>query len=216
MSTQADFWPLYSEDPLADENTQDLSPESFSKEVEEYELDWHQYQDNFSNFPDNFPVTTTTPPSLTYSTESNYEFAPSQYSYGLGPSEYSIPSELATRSPVEHGVYAIPGTLSSDVVYNDPLSFGPLPHPPGPPLHPAEAYINYGTSDPSPSFFSISPEELSLAIQEPTTIVAPALQSIEVMPDSQTQVTPEKPFRCPQCSYGTSDSYRNLQLTYTS
>lgn len=222
MSTEADFWPLFIEDPDAN-ILQDLSFESFAKDIGEIDFDWHfqQFQDNFSNFRDTFPfITTGTPPSLAYSTESDSEFAPSQYSYGSTPSDYSIPSEIATRSPAEHGVYGIAGALCSDVVYNDPLSFGPLPH--SPPLHPAEAYTDYGTSDPSGSFFGISPEEQSLAMQQPTThtIVAPALQpeSVRVTPDSQTQVTPAKPFRCPhwQCSYGTSVSYRNLQLTYTS
>jgi hypothetical protein len=217
MATEADFWPFFSEDPLADASIQDLSPESFAKYVGDIEFDrpFQQFQDNFSYFPDTLPVITTASSSLTYySTES--EFAPSQYSYGVAPSEDLIPSEIATRSPAEHGAYAIPGAVCSDVVYNDPLSFGPLPHPP--PLHPTEAYTDYGTSDPSPSFFDISPEEPPLTIQQPTTIVAPAPPSVRVMPDSQTQVTPAKPFRCPhwQCSYGTSDSYRDLQWAYTS
>jgi hypothetical protein len=210
MSTGADFWPLVSED--SDANKQDLSFESFERYIGEIELDWsfQQFQDNLSNFRDTLPVITT-PSSLTYSTETDSEFAPSQGSYGFAPSHYSIPSEIATRGSAEHGVY---GAFCSDVAYDGSLSFGPLP--PSPPLDPAEAYIDYGTSDPSRSFFNVSPEEPSLAMQQSTTIVAPAPQSVRVMPDSQTQVKPAKPFRCPhwQCSFGTSDSYWNLQLAH--
>ena len=212
ISTEVDFfWPLTGEDQPADANKQDLSFESFEKDIGEIELDWsfQQFHDNFSNFRDTLPVITT-PSSLTYSTESESEPALSQYSYGFvsSSSEYSIPSEIAIRGQAEHGIHAIHDAICSDVVSNDPSSFGPLP--PFPPSHPIEAHSDYGISDPYRPFFDISPEELPLALQQSTTNATAALHSTTSVQDGQTRVPPVKPYRCTLCSYGKADPNQNL------
>jgi hypothetical protein len=206
MSTEPDFsWSVTNEDP--DANKKDVSPESFERHVGEIELDWplHQFRDHFAYLRDTLPVTTTQS-SLTHSTVSESELAPSQYSYALAPSEYSIPSEIATRGPEEHGVYVARDYMSSAIVPNDPSSFGSLP--PSPPFHLVRAHSDYGTSDPYQPFFDIPPEEPPLAMQQSSTIIGPALHSVQGMSDGQTQVTPAREYQCHLCSHGKPDSYR--------
>jgi hypothetical protein len=208
MSTEPDFsWSLNNGDPDAN----DVSPESFERHIEdsETELDWplHPFQDHFAYLRETLPVSIT-PSSLTYSTMSESELAASQrsqHSNAFAPSEYSIPSEIATRGPEEHGVYIARDYMSSAIVPNDPSSFGPLP--PSPPSHLVRAHSDYRTSDPYQSFFDISPEVPSLAMQQSSTIIGTTLHSVQGMSDGQTQVTPAREYQCHICSHGKPDSY---------
>jgi len=187
MSTEGDLsgWPLFAEG--TDPNQQDLSFESFEKDIGDIEFDL-----SFFHFSDTFPILPGTPPvvtspsSLTYSTESD---SPSQYSYGYAPSDYSTPSDVVTPGPVEEGVYTTHSSIYSDIFTHDLSSFGSLP--PSPTLHPIKAQSDYGTSLPYQAFFGI--EEPSVDLQHP----------MQVMPGTQTK----KPFKCPYCPFASKRKY---------
>jgi len=196
MLTEADLWPLFTEG--TDSNKQDLSFESFEKDIGEIEFDL-----SFFQFPDNFPIlpgtphVITTPSSLTYSTESD---SPSQSSYGYTPSDYSTPSDVVTPGPVEQDVYATNNSVYSDVFSHDPSYFGSLP--PSPPLYPLRAHSDYETSHPYQYIFKISPEELPVALQQPATITSPEFLPTQALPDTRTDTTSARPFKCPVCPFG--------------
>ena len=208
MLTEADLWPLFTEG--TDSNKQDLSFESFEKDIGEIEFDL-----SFFQFPDNFPIlpgtphVITTPSSLTYSTESD---SPSQSSYGYTPSDYSTPSDVVTPGPVDQGVYATHESVYSDIFSHDPSSFGSLP--PSPPLHPVKAHSDYGTSLTYDSFFEISPEDLSVTLQQSPTPTLPELLSMKVLADTRTVATSARPFKCPLCPFGKANSFENLQSAH--
>jgi len=195
MLTEVDLWPLFTEG--TDSNTQDLSFESFEKDIGEIEFD-----PSFFQFPDNFPILLGTPPvittpsSLTYSTESD---SPSQYSYGYTPSDYSTPSDVVTPGPVDQGVYATHESVYSDIFSHDLSSFGSLP--PSPPLHPVKAHSDYGTLLPHHTF-GISPEALSVTLQQSAALTPPELLPTRALPDTQTDTTSARPFKCPLCPFG--------------
>ena len=189
------FWSLISDG--TDTDQQDLSFESFERDIGEIEFDWPfpQLQDNFPIYPDTLPVITT-PSSFTYSTESD-----SQYSYGFAPSDYSIPSDVVTRGPAEHGVYTAHNSIRSDMF--DLSSFGSLP--PSPALHTVVAHSDYGTSDSYQFLNGSSPEDLSFTLQQSATFGAPGRLPVQVTPDIQTLV---RPFQCPYCPFGKTLSMR--------
>jgi hypothetical protein len=215
MSTEvACFWSPTSE--VADLEKEDISLESFDKDIEELFSDWHfpEVQGTFPNYPGTFPVIST-PPSLAYSTESDSEWTPSQYSFA--PSDYSTPSDIVAGGPAEHRFYSPHDSVYSDVIPNDPLSFGPLP--PSPPLNPVRAHSEYGTSNPYQPLFEIPPEDRSFALPLSATVVPSTLdcvQDLQVMPDTQAYATPDRPFQCPLCPFGKAKSYQNLQLAHSS
>jgi hypothetical protein len=189
ISPESDiFWSLISEGTDADQ--QDLSFESFEKDIGEIEFDWPfpQLQDNFSTYPDTLPCVTT-PSSFTYSTESD-----SQYSYGFAPSDYSVPSDVVTRG-------------TADDLYTahdfDPSSFGSLPASPA--LHPVEARSDYGPSDSYQFFDGSSPEDL-FTLQQFATFGAPGRLPVQVTPEQPDIQTLAKPFQCPYCPLGKTHS----------
>ena len=195
MLTETDLWPLFTEG--TDSGKQDLSFESFEKDIGEIEFDL-----SFFQFPDNFPILPYTPPvittpsSLTYSTDSD---SPSQYSYSFAPSDYSSPSDILTPGPVDqcHDVYTTHDSVYPDVFSHDPSSFGSLP--PSPPLRPVKAHSDHGTSLPH-QFFEISPEELCLALRQSATLTSP--KALPALPDTRTDTTSARPFKCPLCPFG--------------
>jgi hypothetical protein len=197
MSTEAGLsgWPLFTEG--TDANQQDLSFESFEKDID---LSFFQFPDSFPIFPGTTPVITS-PSSSTCSTESD---TPSQYSYGFVPSDYSTPSDVVTPGPVEQGVYTTHNSVYSDIFTHDPSSFGSLP--PSPTLHPIKTQSDYGTSLPYQAFFGISPEEPSVDLQQPATF--PALLPMEMTPDTRIDTTSAKLFKCPLCPFGKANSLK--------
>jgi hypothetical protein len=202
MSTNEDtFWAPLSDAP--DVGKEDLSFESFDKDIEDMLRDWPyqgpylQFQDTFSNFPGTVPVVTT-PSSFTYSTVSDSEPAPSQYSFEFATSDCSTPSDTFAGSPAEQGIYSPHESVYADVISNDSSPLVSLPT--SPPLGP---FNSYGTSN--PPFFENSPEALAIAFQQSVNILPPA-HSVPVPPDTQAYATPDKPFRCPQCPFGKAGS----------
>jgi hypothetical protein len=193
MSTEADLLRFFTEGTEA--SKEDLSFDAFEKDFGDIECDpsFFQLPADFTLFPG----TITTPSSLTYSTESD---SPSQYSFGIAPSDYSIPSDADTPGSVEQDVYAAHDSVYSDVFSHDP-SFGSLP--PSPPLHPVRAHSDYGTSLPH-QFFEFSPEELSVALQQSATPISP--EPLQVLPDTRTDTTFTRPFKCPLCPFGKANS----------
>jgi len=199
MSTEADLLRLFTEGTEA--SKQDLSFDAFEKDIGNIDRPFFQFPDDFSIFPGTSPVIAA-PSSLTYSTESD---SPSQYSYGFAPSDYSSPSDVITPGPVKQEVHAIHDSVYSDGFSHDPSSFGSLL--PSPSLYPVGAHSDYGTSLPH-QFFEISLEELSVALQQSTTISSPELLPAQVSPDTQTDITSTRPFKCPLCPFGKANSLR--------
>ena len=100
-----------------------LSPESFDKDIEGLNLNWSldQYDDFLSSVRDAVP-TVFTPSTLTYSTDSGYEF--SQYAEKIAPSVYSNSSEIATRgSETDEGLYNVDTSIFSSAFFNGMPSF---------------------------------------------------------------------------------------------
>jgi hypothetical protein len=100
--------------------------------------------------------TISTPSALTYSTDE----ISSYYSSDFTQSDYSIPSEI--DSTLNNGLYEAHVSIHPAVFSNDLPSI--QPH------HPAEAQFDFRTSDLSPNI-CISPEDLSIAMQPPTSVV---------------------------------------------
>jgi len=214
--TEVDFWPPISE--VADMEKEDISLESFDKDIEAIEdlfraSDWPfpPVQDTFSYYRDTFPDLST-PSSLTYSTESDSEPTPSQYSCGdFAPSDYSTPSDIVTGEwSAEQQLYS---PIHSDVISNGSLSFGSLP--PSPPLNPVDAHSDYGTSNPYQSLFAEA-EDLSFALQQLAIVIPPTPHCVQVMPDTQAYANPDRPFKCSLCPFSKPNSYQNLQLAHSS
>jgi len=196
FSTEADLLRLFTEDTEA--SKQDISFDAFEKDIGDIDFDrsYFQFPDNFSFCPGTSPVIAA-PSSLTYSTESD---SPSQYSYGFAPSDYSTPSDVVTPGQVEQDVYATNNSVYSDVFSRDPSCFGLLP--PSPPLYPLRAHSDYETSHPYQYIFEISPEELSVALQQPAAITSPELLPTQALPDTRADTTSARPFKCPVCPFG--------------
>jgi hypothetical protein len=216
-TTEVGYWPPISE--VADMEKEDLSLESFDKDIEAMEdlfraSDWlgPPVTDTFSydTYPDHWH---STPSALTYSTESDSEPTPSQYS-GFEPSDYSTPSDIVTGGwSAEQQFYSPHDSVYSDVISNGSMSFGSLP--PSPPLNPVDARADYGTSNPYQSLFAEA-EDLPFALQQLAIVIPPTPHCVQVMPDTQAYATPDRPFKCPLCPFSKANSYQNLQLAHSS
>jgi hypothetical protein len=166
------------------------SPDSFDNEVDnevgELNINWF-FNDNFS-FQDTVSVVST-PPALTYSTDSSYAF--SQYSYDNTPSasDYSNPSEIEACGSVKDGLYTMHGSIYS-AVFSDGPTF--------PPVSPVTTQSDYGTSNLGPNFIRMSLDESSA---EQSACVAPT--PLHATPNSKAQTGPlvTKPFKCPLCPF---------------
>ena len=195
---------------------QDLSLESFDKDIEAMEdlfrtSHWFSppVQDTFSYYHDTSLPDLSTPSTLTYSTESDYELSPSQYDFA--PSDYSTPPDVVTGGWSPEQFYSAPDSIYSDGISNGPSSFE---LPPSPTLNPVDAHSDYGTSNPYQSLFEIT--DPSFTLQQPATVVSPTHDCVQVMPDTQAYATPDRPFKCPLCPFGKPNSYQNLQLAHSS
>jgi hypothetical protein len=186
------------------------SPEKFDTEFEELEFEGPvqlpiQLEDPFSTFRGNTPVFTS-PSVFTHSTESGYDFGASEYSYGYPQSNYSMPLDIAfhnVRVSSEYGgvdpMYVSP--------FNDLPSFGPLPPTPSPspPLRVAKAQSDYGPSKSRQSHFGISPDNLSIHRQQPSTPTVPPVLPVQAS-DEQVHSGAGKLHQCPNCSRGKAHS----------
>jgi hypothetical protein len=206
------FWPF---NEGADMDRQVLSEpfdlESFDKDVEELfrECPNLQAQNTSSNIPPNIYPVITTLSSFTYSTESDSEPTRSQYSYDFAPSEYSAHSDIVSGGPADQdSTYNSTSynSIYSEFISDDPMSFGTLP--PSPPLRPSEAHSGHGTSNLDQSFLSLSLSELSLSSQHSASIALPAPHPVQVMPDLRAYAVADRPFKCPECPFGKTDSIR--------
>ncbi|KAF8490812.1 hypothetical protein F5888DRAFT_1909823 [Russula emetica] len=199
------------------QHTDAPSPESFDQEVAELDLDLLFEQFDFlPTFYDTIPVISD-PSALTYSTESVQEVTSSHYSSDFTQSDYPVPSEIENHYSSNNGLSGTHDFIDSDVFSNGPPSTQPL--------HPAEAQFDSGTSDLSPNFVGISPEDssisapvpfsvplLSTAMQPPTSVV-PAPLPVHVTPDSEAHTmapAPDRQFKCPLCPR-TSKRRHNLK-----
>jgi hypothetical protein len=175
------------------QHTDAPSPESFDREVAELDLNFPF--EPFGPFDDFLPTFTpiiSTPSALTYSTDSVHEVTSSHYSSDFSQSDYSIPSEIGSYYSLNNGLYRTHDSIHSAFSSNGP--------PDVPPLHPAEVQFDFGTSDLSPNV-GISPEDLSTAMQPPTSVV-PTLP-VHVTPASEAQMAPasDRPYKCPLCPH---------------
>lgn len=175
-------------------------PELFDQEVARLDLDlpFEQFEDFFTTFNDTIPVIYT-PSTLTYSTDSVREVTSSQYSSDFTQSDYPIASEIESYFSMNSRLYETPDSIHSADFSNGPPSIHPLR-----PAEP-EAQFDFETSDLSPNFVGISPEDLSTAVQPPPTSVVPAPLPVHVTPDSEAPFAPasdsDRPYKCPLCSH---------------
>jgi hypothetical protein len=177
-------------------------PELFEDEFRELEYGPIQlpkyFEDAFFLLHD--PTQVLTPPSaFTYSTESGYDIATSEYSYLGPPSNYSMPSDMAYQGPslaaAEYG--------GVDTIDDPSHTFVPLtPFPTSPPLRMAEAHSDYGPLESGNTFFTISPDNLGPPHQQIATPSAPVV--LPVQPELDTQRS-GKTFRCFTCGHGRTD-----------
>ncbi|KAF8506974.1 hypothetical protein F5888DRAFT_1798189 [Russula emetica] len=179
-------------------------PESFDTEFEGLEFEGVQLpEDPFSQFRGNTPVFIS-PSVFTHSTESGYELAASEYSYGYPHSNYSMPLDIAfqnVRVSSEYGGVDALQNPTYPAAFNDLSSFGALPPTPSPspPLRMGKAQSDYGPSKSRQSHFGISPDNLSLHRQQPTTPTVPPILPVQV-PDKQSHSGHGKAHQCPNCS----------------
>ena len=163
------------------QHTEAPPPELFDQEVGELDLNFpfEQFDDFLPTFYDSIPVTST-PPALTYSTDS-------QYSSDFTQSDYSIPSESYYSS--DNGLYGTDDSIHPAVFSNGPPSI---------PLHPADAQFDFVTSDLNSNVIGISPRDLSIAMKSPPTPLP-----VHVTPASEVQMAPasDRPFKCPHCPH---------------
>ncbi|KAN0125042.1 hypothetical protein V8E52_001594 [Russula decolorans] len=179
-------------------------PESFDTEFEGLEFEGVQLpEDPFSQFRGNTPVFISSS-VFTHSTESGYDLAPSEYS-GYPHSNYSMPLNIAfqnVRVSSEYG--GVVDTLqdpSYPPAFNDLSSFGPLPPTPSPspPLRMGKAQSDYGPSKSRQSHFGVSPDNLSLHRQQPTTPTVPPVLPVQVS-DKQNHLGHGRAHQCPNCN----------------
>jgi hypothetical protein len=190
-------------------------PESFDNEFAELEFEGPvqlpiQLEDPFSTFRGNTPVFPS-PSVFSHSTESGYDLAASEYSYGYAPSNYSMPLDIAfhnVRVSSEYGGVDPLHDPFPPASYDLP-SFGPLPPTPSPspPLRMAKAQSDYGPSKPRQSHFGISPDNLSLPRQQPPTPTIPAVLPVQAS-DKQSHMGPNKAHQCPNCGRGKQHSLK--------
>ena len=165
------------------QHTEAPPPELFDQEVAELDLNFpfEQFDDFLPTFYDSIPVTST-PPALTYSTDS-------LYSSDFTQSDYSIPSEIESYYLSDNGLYGTDDSIQPAVSSNGPPSL---------PIHPAEAQFDVVASDFNPNFIGFSAEDLSTAMKPPPTPLP-----VHVTPASEAQTAPasDRPFKCPHCSH---------------
>jgi hypothetical protein len=194
------------------QHTDAPSPESFDQEVAELDLDLLFEQFDFlPTFYDSIPVISD-PSALTYSTDSVQEVPSSHYSSDFTQSDYPVPSEIESYCSSNNELSGTHDSIGSDVLSNGPPSIQPL--------HPAEAQFDSRTSDLSPNFVGIYPEDssisapvplsvplLSTAMQPPTSVV-PAPLPVHVTPDSEAHMAPapDRQFKCPLCPRSKSET----------
>ena len=180
------------------------SPESFDQEcdsdeeVSKYTCSPEQ-MDHFFAGGYNLAIATqiSTLSAFTNSTDSSYEFgASSQYSFNATSSNYANHSELETQGSMNSSL------CMQTFEFADPLLYDI-------PLNPAEAH---GTMDLKPNSFA---DDYSTAMQQlgSLTCVDPAALSVHQVSDSEAQTAPvpvKKPFKCPHCPFGKSESTCNL------
>ncbi|KAN0118538.1 hypothetical protein V8E52_004961 [Russula decolorans] len=165
------------------QHTEAPPPELFDQDVAELDLSFpfEKFDDFLPIFYDSISVIST-PPALTYSTDSCY-------SSDLTQSDYSIPSEIESYYPSENGLYGTNDSIHPAVSSNDPPSI---------PLHSDEAQFDFVTSDLNPNFIGISPEDLSTAMKLPPTPLP-----VHVTPGSEAQMAPasDRPFKSSKRKY---------------
>ena len=175
------------------QHTDAPSPEIFDQEVAELDLDFPFKFDDFSAaFYGTIPVVST-PSALTYTTDSVHGVTTSHYSSDFTQSEYSIPSEIESYYSLNNGPYGSHDSSPSAAFSNGPSSI--------PSIHLSKAEPDFGTSDLSPNFVGISPEDLSTAMQPtPSGTTVPIPLPVHVTPDSVAQAPApdnDRPFKCP-------------------
>lgn len=210
MSTEECLWSFLSEAAKPDlpffpplPQADAPPPESFDTEFEGLDFEGVQLpEDPFSQFRGNTPVYIS-PSVFTHSTESGYDLAASEYSYGYPHSNYSMPLEAAFQNVRVSSEYGGVDTLQNPAyppAFNDMASFGALPPTPSPspPLRMGKAQSDYGPSKSRQSHFGISPDNLSLPRQQPTTPTVPPVLPVQV-PDKHRH---GRAHQCPNCSRG--------------
>lgn len=181
-------------------------PESFDTEFEGLEFEGVQLpEDPFSQFRGSTPVFIS-PSAFTHSTESGYDLAASEYSYGYPHSNYSMPLDIAFQNVRVSSEYGGVDPLQNPAyppAFNDLSSFGTLPPTPSPspPLRMGKAQSDYGPSKSRQSHFGISPDNLSLHRQQPTTPTVPPVLPVQVS-DKQSHAGHGKAHQCPNCNRG--------------
>jgi len=185
-------------------------PESFDNEFDDKEFEGLEFEglvrpseDHFSSFRGNTPVFTS-PSVFSHSTESGYDLAASEYSYGYPQSNYSMPLEIAFHNVRVSSEYGGVDNLQNPTypsAFNDLSSFGPLPPTPSPspPLRMTKAQSDYGPSKSHQSHFGISPDNLSLPRQQPSTPTVPSVLPVQAL-DKQLHTGPGKAHQCPNCN----------------
>lgn len=191
-------------------------PESFDTEFEGLEFEGVQLpEDPFSQFRGNTPVFIS-PSVFTHSTESGYDLAASEYSYGYPQSNYSMPLEVAFQNVRVSSEYGGVDTLQNPAyppAFNDLSSFGPLPPTPSPspPLRMGKAQSDYGPSKSRQPHFGVSPDNLSLSRQQPMTPTVPPVLPVQLS-DKQSHAGHGKAHQCPNCSRGKIVVIKNYSL----
>jgi hypothetical protein len=183
-------------------------PESFDTEFEGLEFEGVQLpEDPFSQFRGNTPVFIS-PSVFTHSTESGYDLAASEYSLGYAHSNYSMPLDIAFQNVRVSSEYGGVNPLQNSAyppqaAFNDLSSFGPLPPTPSPspPLRMGKAQSDYGPSKSRQPHFGVSPDNLSLHRQQPTTPTVPPVLPVQVS-DKQSHAGHGKAHQCPNCNRG--------------
>ena len=181
------------------------SPESFDQEcdndeeVAKYSCS-PERMDHF--FPGDYNLAISTQVStlsaFTNSTDSSYEIgASSQYSFNATSSNYANHSELETHGSMNSSLCMQTFEFANPLLYDIP------------PLNPAEAH---GTMDLKSNSFA---DDYFTAMQQlgSLTCVDPAALSVQQVSDSEAQTAPvpvKKPFKCPLCPFGKSESMCNL------
>ncbi|KAI0283402.1 hypothetical protein BGY98DRAFT_952249 [Russula aff. rugulosa BPL654] len=178
-------------------------PESFDTEFEGLEFEGVELpEDSFLQFRGNTPVFIS-PSVFTHSTESGYELAASEYSYGYPHSNYSMPLDIAFQNVRVSSEYGGVDTLQNPAYppFNDLSSFGALPPTPSPspPLRMGKAQSDYGPSKSRQPHFGVAPDNLSLSRQQPATPTVPPVPPVQVS-DKQSHAGHGKAHQCPNCS----------------
>ena len=106
-----------------------------------------------------------------------------------------VSSEYGGVNPLQNPAYP------PQAAFNDLSSFGPLPPTPSPspPLRMGKAQSDYGPSKSRQPHFGISPDNLSLHHQQPTTPTVPPVLPVQAS-DKQSHSGHGKAHQCPNCN----------------